>query len=155
MITSYIIYTLIFILSLHLSFWPAAWVTFNEDELQLPLFLAATRVSWMLHVSRVKWSFTCIYILRIKSLVHSRAWDWVSLFPKSSFCVSLSLFLSLQKKEVGDGGIWTLTLRVSSRLLTLKTPVPWPVFTNLCLASRVIWESVVKVSYSQSYLHKW
>ena len=36
--------------------WPAAWVTFNEDELQLPLFLAATRISWML-MFFASWSF--------------------------------------------------------------------------------------------------
>ena len=48
-----IVFFFLDISSLHLSSWPAAWVTFNEDELQLPLFLAATHISWIFHVYHV------------------------------------------------------------------------------------------------------
>ena len=49
---------------------------------------------------------------------------------------SLSLFVSLQKKKVGDG-IWTLTLWVCSRLLTPKTTVPWRTHGTLWKFKRV------------------
>ena len=140
----------IHISSLHLSLWPAAWVTFNEDELQLPLFLAATRVSWMLHVSCV-----LSFCLSISLNPHSTSFEssllftlrslGSSLFRSSertcasvvvcgracfSFFVSNSVFVSRvkvvrsAKERVGDK-IRSLTLRVSSCLPTLKTTVPW------------------------------
>ena len=112
MITSYIIYTLI-LYSLHLSLWPAALVTFNEEDLQLPLFLAATPFSWMLHVSRVMVVHSACYTsfelsilftleLRIKSSIASalgRQWSFagVPFFVRLQIRVSLS-FLSLAKE---------------------------------------------------------
>ena len=73
------------ICSLHLSLWPAAWVTSNEDELQQPLFLAATRVSWMLNILHVlPRRLSCCSLLtphpsnQVSCSVHAlRAWDRV------------------------------------------------------------------------------
>ena len=88
MVTSYIIH---FISSLHLSSWPAAWVTFNEDELQLPLFLAATR--FFLNAS-------CYYVLPRR----------LSCFSLSSTSFKSSLLFTL--KSLG----WRLTSALVPRI---------------------------------------
>ena len=91
MITSYIIYTLIY--SLHLSFWPAACVTFNEDEPPTALFLAATLFLEMLPVSCIKWSFNSQFSHPSNRVSFSRFELRIDFHLVSKFASFFSLFL--------------------------------------------------------------
>ena len=114
----------IFLLSIS-PYWPAALVTFNEDELQLPLFLAAILFleCFVLRASMVvRSTFTSFesslffpHKLRIESSRvngRSRACLFRFSFPNSS-CASLPFFFSLSQKKVGDG-IRSHTLRANA-----------------------------------------
>ena len=69
--------------SLHLSSWPAAWVTFNGDSSNWPYFLLQPtflNVSCLTRppIRRLSCFLSLFHILRIKSLVHAlKAWDRV------------------------------------------------------------------------------
>ena len=129
------------IMNTHFSLWPAAWVTFNEDELQLPLFLAATHFleCFMFHVSSLSFSLSqsTLHILRIESLLF-KAWDRV-LFHSSalarhrSFAGALVPILLprasmvVHSKERVGGGVRSLALLrlFAEKLMNNHIKPPW------------------------------